>query len=263
MTANKQQNAALLLAVDRTGYLIDRTRVYELLYLQGDLEEDSQVYKNIKASLLALYVFIMDLSATVKELYDKNTASRTVHAILNPNEVKEFLDKSQEYEDRVAIDAANCESNLNRSGRAKESAERTKLKEILEDLRQPIMRIDDRVAKVLKHIEEDERNDALSFVSTIQYEDDHYRKANKRVPGTCQWLLHLQTYIDWRNSSASGILWLHGDRESSASRNLTSKMAKKNNSWHGQILTHIHGRRHFGTAILPEAKRRGNCIFLL
>ena len=187
--------------------------MYELLYLQGDLEEHSQVFKNIKASLLALYVYIMNVSATVKQVYDKNAASRTMHAILNPGEIKAFLEQSQQLEDRVAIDANNCESELNRSGRAKQSAESTKLKELLEDLKQPIMRIDDRVTKVLKHIEEDERNEALTFVSTIPYEDDHNRKARKRTQDTCQWLLRHQTYIEWRNSSASDILWLHGNRE--------------------------------------------------
>lgn len=53
----------------------------------------------------------------------------------------------------------------------------------------------------------------LDWLSRVDYEKDHQGAKNDRLEGTCGWLFEKQAFLEWRASSASGILWLHGDRK--------------------------------------------------
>lgn len=41
----------------------------------------------------------------------------------------------------------------------------------------------------------------------------HGIKIKALLPGSCQWLFEKQEFLEWRKSSVSYILWLHGIRE--------------------------------------------------
>jgi DNA polymerase III delta prime subunit len=47
-------------------------------------------------------------------------------------------------------------------------------------------------------------------MSPIQYKKHHRKYAEKRLPGTAEWLLKHKKYLDWKSSSVSSILLLHG-----------------------------------------------------
>lgn len=99
------------------------------------------------------------------------------------------------------IEASNCERICGQTVRGK-----------LADLQEPIMRTDSQVAALYDRLNESERLEILAWVSDIPYESYHYAACKGRTGKTGEWLLRHELYREWRGSSASMILWLHGIR---------------------------------------------------
>ena len=60
---------------------------------------------------------------------------------------------------------------------------------------------------------EEERRDLLLWLSQIDYESHHEDLRTGILPDSGQWLIQSQEFVEWSQSSASSILWLHGIRE--------------------------------------------------
>jgi ankyrin repeat domain-containing protein 50 len=69
------------------------------------------------------------------------------------------------------------------------------------------------VAALYDKLNETERLEILAWVSDIPYKSNHYTASRGRTGGTGEWLLIHERYREWRESSASMILWLHGSRK--------------------------------------------------
>jgi hypothetical protein len=164
---------------------------------------------NLESALVTLYAAMLRFLSTANQLYDKNVAARAIHGILNPDKVVSFVDECRSLERRVDIEASNCERTCNRA-KSGECDER--LKQLLAGLQEPIVRVDSRVAALHDRLDESERSEILTWVSDIQYEGNHYTARKERADGTGEWLLRHERYREWRGSSASTILWLHGIR---------------------------------------------------
>ena len=225
--AESQQMGALLAGVEKITSLIGRCQIYEALYLNGeqsDVEEWKQSVKSLTSALVALYVTMLSFLGSAIRAYDQGALTRTLRAIWSPAELTGFLDKCQTLERDVAYDVDNCERMHTRQIQAS-SQEHTrqiqasseehnqKLKDILDDFQAPILRIDSRVAALSEKLESSERQKILEWISTIPYEENHFFARQGRTDGTGQWLLRHKRYRKWRTSSASMILWLHGDRK--------------------------------------------------
>jgi ankyrin repeat domain-containing protein 50 len=218
--AESQQMGALLIGVEKVTYLTNRCKVYETIYLHDkqsgqavtDLKPamknpESAVTNlelavaNLKSALVTLYAAMLRFLATANRLYEKSFGTRAIHGILNPDEVASFVDECQKLETRVDIEASNCERICGQTGRGN-----------LAGLQEPIMRTDSRVAALYDRLNESERLEILAWVSDIPYESYHYTACKGRTGKTGEWLLRHELYRDWRGSSASMILWLHGIR---------------------------------------------------
>ena len=169
--------------------------------------------KNLTSALVALYAAMLSFLASAIRIYNQNPVSRTLRVILNPAEVIGFLDKCQVLENHLAIEVNNCERIQTHQIQATSDERMQKLRQILVDLQTPILRIDSRVAAVCEKLEKSERLTILEWISSIRYEENHFFACEGRTDGTGQWLLNHARYREWRASSASMILWLHGDRK--------------------------------------------------
>jgi len=105
------------------------------------------------------------------------------------------------------------------------------VKEALDYLSKPIIRTDQTVQKMYKHLEgctkvfsilgmslaeifpDHRRSKILNWISTIAYEDNHKATALGLLEGTGGWLCNKAEFQEWQASSASGILWLRGKRK--------------------------------------------------
>lgn len=213
--AESQQMGALLIGVEKVTYLINRCKIYEILYLHGEQSRPVVVenleLENLKLALVELYAIILQFLAKANRLY-QSFGTRVLHGILNTDEIVGFANKCEILETRVDIEVGNCERLYNRTAHAKLDECGERLKQLLVDLQKPIMRTDSRVAALFDGLNESERSDILNWLSSIQYEKNHRTAREERTDGTGKWLLEHDRFRDWRRSSSSTILWLHGIR---------------------------------------------------
>lgn len=210
-----QQMGALLLGLDRALYVIDRCKVYEMLYPRDP--HATEAINNFESALTELYVLILQFLSKAIELYDKNTATRALNAFWDPNDVADFEKRCQNIETRVDIEAQNCERLYNRIERAESSQRAKSLKALLEELKElknPIGRIDAGVAALWNRLDDNERCEILRWTSEIPYEDHHRTASDGRTKDTGEWLIEHDRYHAWQSSNESMILWLHGIRKS-------------------------------------------------
>lgn len=59
-----------------------------------------------------------------------------------------------------------------------------------------------------------ERLEIIRWISTVPYREHHENIRQDRLPGSGAWLLKSPNHVEWRASSYSSILWLHGIRKS-------------------------------------------------
>ena len=210
------QMGALLTGVEKLTPLIGRCQIYETLYLrkeQSEQEEWKRAVTNLKSALVTLYATMLSFLGNAIRTYDQGTITRTVCAILNPTQVIAFLDKCQSLENNLALEVDNCERIHTRQIQTGSEEQIQKLQQILVDLQTIQPRIDSRVAALYEKLNSSERLSILEWISGICYEENHFFARHGRTSGTGEWLLQHERYREWRASSASMILWLHGDRE--------------------------------------------------
>ena len=58
----------------------------------------------------------------------------------------------------------------------------------------------------------EERLEIFRWLSTVPHRSHHENTGNDFLPQSGQWLLQKGEFIEWRKSSVSSILWLHGIR---------------------------------------------------
>lgn len=201
-----QLMAALLIGGEKVTQIINRCKIYELLYPRPEpFGPSTPAMENLTSALVGLYVVVLRFLAHAKQLYDQSLVSRTLANLLRP-EVLGFVEECKDLEAQVDTEARNLD-------RIQDREANTKLMTLLEDLKNPILRVDARVGALYEELEVDKRRKILSWVSDIPYKDIHYEARKGWTSGTGDWLLSHRRYTEWRASSASTILWLHGMRK--------------------------------------------------
>lgn len=195
----------LLIGGEKVTRIINRCKIYELLYLRPQpFGSSTPAMENLKSALIALYIVVLRFLAHAKQLYDRSLVSRILADVLQPK-VLGFIEECKDLEAQVDTEARNLDSIQDREAD-------TKLMSLLEDLKNPILRVDARVGALYEGFEVDKQRKILSWVSDIPYKDVHYEARKGWTDGTGSWLLNHERYIEWRAASASTILWLHGMR---------------------------------------------------
>jgi hypothetical protein len=60
--------------------------------------------------------------------------------------------------------------------------------------------------------QESERRELLTWMSKIPHQSHHKIVGEGILSGSGAWLLQKTEFVEWRKSSASSVLWLHGIR---------------------------------------------------
>jgi len=152
------QMCALLASVDRVVRIMNRGQVYELVYTTNDTQ--GLAFKNLQAALVDLYGAVLELLANSTKLFAKNTAKRTVHAILHPGETEDLFSQLVDLETRLDREAQACESE-------RSAAADAKLTKLLEWLKTPLTRVDEKVCSLLERIDKTEQLHILEWISLI------------------------------------------------------------------------------------------------
>ena len=84
------------------------------------------------------------------------------------------------------------------------------LKGILQDLQQPINRMERDLQTLHDGFTEAERVKILQWISPIPYIEHHNQAKRDVLAGTGAWFLKDEKVLKWLSSSSSTILWLYG-----------------------------------------------------
>ncbi|KAI1822615.1 hypothetical protein F4861DRAFT_550622 [Xylaria intraflava] len=84
------------------------------------------------------------------------------------------------------------------------------LSDDLARLEAPMARWSDDLTKITDGLDRRRRGEILRWISQEPYQKYHKRERETFLDGTGKWLLFHPVYKQWKNDSASSILWLHG-----------------------------------------------------
>ena len=84
------------------------------------------------------------------------------------------------------------------------------LRRQLSEIQRPINRIEQHFQDIQDNLDVTERLDILQWLSPVPYKKHHEQTRKDILSSTGSWLLREQQFLDWRVSSASSIMWLHG-----------------------------------------------------
>ncbi|PGH14627.1 hypothetical protein AJ79_02962 [Helicocarpus griseus UAMH5409] len=180
--AESEQMGALLVAVEKVTYLVNRCAVYESLYPSGVTPQNA--LQNFHVALVEIYAATLRLIALSHTLLCKSTPTRALHALVNPQEVLESVKECEDLERRVEIEAQNCERILSKGSREVD----VNTQKLLEILKTPILRSDENVSSLLAMVSDEERFMIFDWVSGVLCGKNH----------------------DTKDTSSSAILWLYG-----------------------------------------------------
>ena len=194
--------------------IITQYRIVEKLYLQRSSEEAT----GLKDCLVDLYVLALRFLIRAQKFYSDNTVERTFKSMFDFRDrfqgCLDNIEKQQllvkKYADLVdARQRQNLEEGLENLT-LEEKANSDRLHQILEDLKQPISRIEGQVEYIHDSLNNAHRQDILQWISSIPYLQHHVQSKMDILQGTGSWFLNDNRLVQWRSSSLSSILWLRG-----------------------------------------------------
>ena len=137
--------------------------------------------------------------------YRKHRANRYLASLFTIEDFKEQLRRLSYLESSVAFEAANSSSVLLKDGQ-------DKLQHALDDLGEPVSRIDSSISDLHEAENRRQRAEILRWISDLPYEDIHKALRKGGTEGTGQWLFQEEECLRWQNSKSSSVLWLFGSR---------------------------------------------------
>ncbi|KAJ3546613.1 hypothetical protein NM208_g1914 [Fusarium decemcellulare] len=157
---------------------------------------DSQNEKELRKALVKLYASILSYLTKAGAYYSESTFKRILkNGFLVSSELSSAYD---------TITQAQGDVNWF------QLKTRDDLRVMLETLDAPVRRWNESYEHIANHIDATRRRDILESISSQPYKQHHSREMSEVMPCTGAWLLQHSTYVQWKNDSASSILWLHG-----------------------------------------------------
>lgn len=197
-------------SIQEIARLIGIYAIYERIYLT----QRHELVQELCKALVDVYSAVLGFLARMKKYLDKRTVSRILQSALADKTefVKEKcpIMKAQDHVDRY-VRLLELETQLKTARKLdyvllQDEADHGKLEELkalLDELRAPIQRLDD-------YSKNTERTEVLDWLSRLPHPAYHYSNYREVLENTGTWLLEDGTFKEWRDSSASSLLWLHG-----------------------------------------------------
>ncbi|KAF4470591.1 ankyrin repeat [Fusarium albosuccineum] len=167
-------------------------------------DTDYQNEKEPRNALVKLYASILSYLTKAGAYYSESTFRRILKTgFLASSELSSAFDTITQAQEDVNW----CTRNF---GLEVQLQTRDDLRVMLETLDAPVRRWNESFEHLSNHIDATRRREILESISSQPYKQHHSRETSEVMPGTGTWLLQHSTYVQWKNDSASSILWLHG-----------------------------------------------------
>ena len=207
---------------------ITRCKTYENFYLS----RSSSARADLEYHLLRHYAVILTYLATARRYYTKSTVRRLGTSVFETSDsVDACLPNIAAGRDEVercarlidselfrGIDGAVSHTQVSinaiagdlRSVSTSQDSQYLSLKDIMSSFEQPILRAAAQVSDIHTSLAKKERRKILAWLSSVQYREHHKTSYNAVMPGSGAWLQKKPEFVDWKSSSVSSILWIHG-----------------------------------------------------
>ncbi|KAL8683543.1 MAG: hypothetical protein Q9186_000455 [Xanthomendoza sp. 1 TL-2023] len=214
--------------------------LYEQLYLS----RASSAQSSLESLLLRLYTAILIYLAKARRYYDKSTLRRLGASVLETSDsVDACLAKVAAERDAVErctrlmdsellqhVDGTASQTQMSVTALADNlktlttdmAAGQQSLKDIMTTFEQPILRTASQLSDVRSKLKRNERREILSWLSTVRYREHHKTAIASVMPGSGKWLQRKAEFVNWKTSSSSSILWIHGIPGSGKSKLLST-----------------------------------------
>ena len=228
--------------MEATCKTVARYAAIEKLYFR----QPSSVDKMLEDSIIATYASILRFLSKCRRHFDQGLAQRVARSItqLPETSVNKHLNRIAESDmkvseltkivnaERVQLTSSRQLSMTNdidsladglQELRIVSTDSTSKLEALLTSFKEPLVRIAEQASTLSGSLVHDkiesqmkkERLSILLWLSNVQYRKHHQNISKGLLEGTGSWLLGKPQYIEWRNSSVSSVLWLHGIRRCS------------------------------------------------
>ncbi|KAL9036276.1 MAG: hypothetical protein Q9180_004390 [Flavoplaca navasiana] len=209
---------------------ITRCKKYEDVYLSPSFS--SSIQADLKSHLLCHYAVILTYLATARRYYTKSTVRRLGGSVFETSDsVDTYLSKIAAGRDeiercahlinsellrgtnsavphiQVSVNAIACDF---RSVSTSQHSQYLSLKAIMSSFEQPILRAAAQVSDIHAYLAKEERRKILIWLSTIKYREHHKTSFATVMSESGAWLQQKPEFVDWKTSSASSTLWIHG-----------------------------------------------------
>ncbi|KAI9654256.1 MAG: hypothetical protein M1829_000950 [Trizodia sp. TS-e1964] len=213
---------AMVEGMESVSKVITKYAITEKLYLQ---QRSNSIETEFKQSLVKLYTSVLVYLSSAKRYYSQNSAVRIAKSVISTKEssVKKYLSKisgeganADKYTRLISREGSSLIPKFNASSDIELQADLlvgedvAALKLILEQLEYPINRSAAQLSDLHDSLKNNERAEMFRWLSTIPHRSHHENIGNEFLPQSGQWLQQKSEFADWRRSSVSSILWLHG-----------------------------------------------------
>ncbi|KAE8134486.1 hypothetical protein BDV38DRAFT_285774 [Aspergillus pseudotamarii] len=213
-TADREAMGSLLVGLDKVLYLVDRCKVYELLYLHDPKIEHA--YHSLETTVIELYVLILQFLLTAIRAYERSTKTSISPAFWTLDCINDYNARFEAIIPRIDHEAQNCERCYSRLDRVISTDKFERLKSVLEDIERvkthqnEFQNADNTLQNIWRLLDDKKRNDVLGWISDIPFKDHHTLARTGRTANTGGWLFEQWEFQDWQLSKDSMIFWLHG-----------------------------------------------------
>ncbi|KAJ5738870.1 hypothetical protein N7493_002025 [Penicillium malachiteum] len=199
--------------------LVRRFTEVERLYLKDKQEPTSQ---SLEKSIVNLYRHVLEYEARAACQFNRNTALQIARSIVTADKWKSIVDK-------IKVAETDCEKCMRLLDTKDQRSRFHSLESTMEaqnhrveDLLRDLSRWDKMQEEILaetkgikKQAEEFRHSDTERQVLELLRTTDYamFKDRNPaRVPNTCEWLLHHQDFLDWKDSTKqNSLLWVSAD----------------------------------------------------
>ncbi|KAI0440189.1 hypothetical protein F4803DRAFT_528424 [Xylaria telfairii] len=215
----------VIVSLENLASIVSQCHIIETVYLGKRAPKTPELASQLTGSVVNLYAAILQYLADIIQYFTSSTGNRILKSIGHSQE--DFQAKYLPVEHALGnfgrlagvAQAANLVHGLDliesidkqlKDMNARYESEPEWLKPNIEQLRQPIDRIDIRLKEIEDGLRREDRVRILRAISNIPHGTHHKIASKGRVEGTGAWFLKRREFKEWRTSSWSSVLWLHG-----------------------------------------------------
>lgn len=254
-TADRETMGPLLVGLDKVLYLIDLCTVYELLYPYDPKIEHT--YHNLEATVIEVYVLILQFLRTAILAYERSTKTSTSATFWTLDYINDYNARFEAIIPRIDYEAQNCERCYSRLDRVISIDQVKRLKRVLEDMERvkahqnEFRNMNSTFQNIWRFLDDGKREDVLRWISDIPFEDHHSVARTGRTANTGGWLFKQRVFQDWQISDDSMIFWLHGIPGAGKTK-LVSRVIDEFLQVQGQKLVYFYCNRNEGLRRKPK-----------